>query len=176
MAEMAEFQNQAINGLPQAPPDEAMLTHTCALRYLGQGFEVDVPLKSDDTPESLAQRFHATHQHEYGFALPRAPIEWVDLRAAWEIAPPAWQFPLSAVSGEQAETITIWERGPQSEAPVQRKAQLWQRSALSLDTILDGPAIIIEEDTTIYTPSGWQAQVVDGGYLRITRLNQSEMR
>jgi N-methylhydantoinase A/oxoprolinase/acetone carboxylase beta subunit len=169
-AELAGFRTQAVSNLAQVPPAGAKLTHTCALRYLGQGFEVDVPLTPEDTLPTLTQRFHATHQHEYGFALPGASVEWVELRVAWEIAPRDWDFPGAVVSGHQVETVRLWEREPQSGLLVQREAQLWQRNALPPNITLPGPVIIVEEDTTIYTATGWQARVVDGGYLRIVRI------
>ncbi len=170
LAELAALQTQATDNLPQAPPPDASLSHTCALRYMGQGFEVDVPLEPGDTPDSLAERFHATHQHEYGFALSDAPVEWVDLRAAWEIAPREWRFPPLADSTEPVKPATVWERDSRTGAPLKQQAKLWRRRALPLNTILNGPAIIVEADTTIYTPTGWQARVVEGGYLRIKRL------
>lgn len=168
-AELAEYRKQATENLPQAPPPEAELSHVCALRYLGQGFEVDVPLHADDTPALLADRFHAIHEHEYGFALPEAPVEWVELRAVWEIAPRDWQFPAVDSTGEPSSTVEVWERDHDTAKMAPRLAHLWQRRALAVGTVLDGPVIITEADTTIYTPTGWQAKVVAGGYLRIVR-------
>lgn len=166
---LADYRQQAIANLSQAAPPQAKLSHICALRYLGQGFEVEVALTPDDTPQMLAGRFHTAHEHEYGFSLPDAAVEWVELRAAWEIPPRDWRFPPEEVSSDSADNVPIWERHSPSEPPVQRTAQLWQRSALAPGAVLDGPAIIVEEDTTIYMPTGWQGRVATGGYLRIKR-------
>jgi len=166
---LADFRQQAVDNLLQPPPPQAELAHTCALRYLGQGFEVEVSLKPDDTRQTLAERFHATHEHEYGFSLPEAAVEWVELRATWEIPPRDWQFPGPEQSGEPVQTVPLWERDGPGGALRQREAQLWTRSALTEGTPLAGPAIITEEDTTIYTPTGWQARVTAGGYLRLKR-------
>ncbi len=169
-ADLAQYRQQATENLPQAPPPEAHLSHVCALRYLGQGFEVDVTLQPDDTPATLADRFHTIHDHEYGFALPDAPVEWVELRAVWEIAPRDWQFPAVDSTGEASSVVSVWERDPNNAAKIASKtAHLWQRRSLAVGTVLDGPVIITETDTTIYTPTGWQAKVVDGGYIRIVR-------
>jgi N-methylhydantoinase A len=47
------------------------------LRYAGQSFELTVPLGPD-----LAERFHAEHEHRYGWAESDRPVELVAVRTA----------------------------------------------------------------------------------------------
>jgi N-methylhydantoinase A/oxoprolinase/acetone carboxylase beta subunit len=168
---LAGYRQQAVANLAPAAPPEAEVSHICALRYLGQGFEVEVRLRPDDTPQMLAGRFHLAHEQEYGFSLPEAAVEWVELRAAWEIPPRAWRFPPSQASLAPVERVPVWERAEPGGPALAGQAQLWARPALRPGVTVPGPAIILEEDTTIYTPTGWQARLAEAGYLRLTRVD-----
>jgi N-methylhydantoinase A len=57
----------------------AVRTATCDLRYVGQGFELDLTLEPFRT---LSERFHERHRERYGFADPDTPIEVVNVRAS----------------------------------------------------------------------------------------------
>ncbi|TML17476.1 MAG: hydantoinase/oxoprolinase family protein [Actinobacteria bacterium] len=62
------------------PLDEAGTlpgTGTADLRYVGQSFELSVPLQQD-----LAEAFHRAHEELYGFAERGRPVELVAVRAA----------------------------------------------------------------------------------------------
>jgi N-methylhydantoinase A/oxoprolinase/acetone carboxylase beta subunit len=63
---------------PQAPRG-AVRTATCDLRYVGQGFELDLTLEPFRT---LSERFHERHRERYGFADTDTPIEVVNVRAS----------------------------------------------------------------------------------------------
>ncbi len=74
------------------------------MRYLGQGFEVEIPVDDPGDTVELGKRFHRAHEHEYGFSMPTAPVEWVELRVAWEIPAPPWGF------SEETKTATAQPR------------------------------------------------------------------
>ena len=66
------------------PLDEAGTlprTGTADLRYVGQSFELSVPLQDD-----LAEAFHRAHEELYGFAERGRPVELVAVRTA-EVSP-----------------------------------------------------------------------------------------
>jgi N-methylhydantoinase A len=168
------FFRRAEQMLPQAPENigsrAVAMRRTAALRYLGQGFEVEVDVKDPSDLQDLAARFHDAHELEYGFALRRAPVEWVELRSSWEVAAPDWTFPASAPGGlDERRRTPLWELQKEEGTlrPVEVQALTMSRRALDLGDRLPGPAILLETDATIYIPGGWQAQVVEGGYLRI---------
>lgn len=169
--ESEDFYNQAYQGLSSAPQQGAQILRTAALRYLGQGFEVEIPVDDPSDLAELARRFHQAHEHEYGFSMPAAQVEWVELRVAWEIPAESWRFPALEDPPELSyEKIEIWELragGENKKEPVKSQARLYQRAALQDDTDIEGPAIIIEKDATIYIPTGWKAHVTNNGYLRI---------
>ncbi|MFQ5408439.1 MAG: hydantoinase/oxoprolinase family protein, partial [Anaerolineales bacterium] len=105
----ASLFEQAFAGLSQTPPSMARILHMAALRYLGQGFEVEVAVDEPRDVSALAERFHKAHEHEYGFSLPDAPVEWVELRVAWEVPADTWRFS-DAHETEGKEIVTdVWE-------------------------------------------------------------------
>jgi N-methylhydantoinase A len=68
------------------------------LRYVGQSFELTIPLQPD-----LAAAFHRAHEDRYGYADRRRAIELVSVRTADVRPGPAFDFP-------RAEALTV--RGP----------------------------------------------------------------
>jgi N-methylhydantoinase A len=48
-------------------------------------------------------------------------------------------------------------------------AAIYERAAVASGTILDGPAIIEQPDTTILVPRGWRCSAAEGGCLRLER-------
>ena len=142
------------------------------MRYMGQGFEVEISVDDPSDIAGLASGFHAAHQHEYGFAMEDAPVEWVELRAAWEIPAEEWDFPPPAESGSHDPKETeLWELLQsdvgEKRVPTVSQARLLQRELLPPGTELDGPAIVLEKDATTYIPTGWKAAITHNGYLRI---------
>jgi N-methylhydantoinase A/oxoprolinase/acetone carboxylase beta subunit len=170
----SEYFERALKQLPKPPDDSARQYLTAALRYLGQGFEVEVEVDDPGDIQEIERRFHAAHEHEYGFAMPASPVEWVELRAAWEIAAQEWRFPDESVTPQGSEAQTpLWERrvSPKGTSKiVSVQASQWQRSRLALGDKISGSAIIIEHDATTYIPTGWQGEVTPGGYMRIRKV------
>src|SRR5918994_3909653 len=69
--------------------DEQRMQRTADLRYVGQAFEVRVPVPDGqldaEGSETVAQAFHAAHRQLYGYDFatdPRQAVEWVNLRVS----------------------------------------------------------------------------------------------
>ena len=52
-------------------------------------------------------------------------------------------------------------------------AAVHDRLALPADTVLAGPAIVEQPDTTVWVPPGWEARVAALGCLHLTRAEQA---
>ncbi|MET0765856.1 MAG: hydantoinase/oxoprolinase family protein, partial [Blastococcus sp.] len=68
---------------------EQRMQRTADLRYVGQAFEVRVPVPDGqldaEGSETVAQAFHAAHRQLYGYDFatdPRQAVEWVNLRVS----------------------------------------------------------------------------------------------
>lgn len=169
-ADSVAYFERAFQKLSAPPPTGAQILHTAAMRYLGQGFEVEIPVDDPADIAELAKRFHNAHEHEYGFSMPTAPVEWVELRVAWEIPAPRWGFSESAeIAAPQPRQVWLYESTVGEGKPVAVNASVYQRYSLPLNFRLEGPAIVLEEDATTYIPTGWVANTAKGGYLRIRK-------
>lgn len=166
---------KAYEGLSARPPDGAQILRTAALRYLGQGFEVEIRVDDPAAVSRLEADFHNSHEHEYGFSMPGAPVEWVELRVAWEIPALQWGFPeVTDLSDQASHVAPVWEyqhdKGFGHEPrPTLVHAQVFARSRLPPEAEILGPAIVVEHDATTYIPTGWVARTAQGGYLRIRK-------
>lgn len=134
---------------------KAMFEWSADLRYVGQNFELILPLPGGnvfpDTLEHLLESFHARHREFYGYDMPEQGVEIVNLRltvTAARAVPPAEQ-PLSGgnLLLALAETRSVWfpETGFTS-TPV------YKRELLPAGTSFDGPLIIEQMDTTTVVP------------------------
>jgi N-methylhydantoinase A/oxoprolinase/acetone carboxylase beta subunit len=169
-AESEAYFERAYQDLSAPPPADAQILRTAALRYLGQGFEVEITIDDPADTAEIGRRFHNAHEHEYGFSMPAAPVEWVELRVAWEIPAPTWAFPeVTDTIPQQPRQIRLWESHSGTGKPTAVNASVYRRSSLPLDSLLQGPAIVVEEDATTYIPTGWVAHTAKGGYLRIRK-------
>jgi N-methylhydantoinase A len=64
--------------------DSVILVRLADLRYLGQGFELEVPVAEGSLEaaqiDETVDRFHAAHKRRYGYAGTENPVEIVNLR------------------------------------------------------------------------------------------------
>jgi N-methylhydantoinase A len=165
-ADIDDLKARAVHTLSAAPPPGVELCWSGALRYVGQGFEVEVSVDPAEDIDAVAERFHRAHEAEYGFALPHAPVEWVELRVFWVRPSTSWAFP--APTGSPNDGVCrLWERGRDGGPPQAIEAPLVQRSGLAPGRLLQGPAVVVAPDSTAYVPRGWRAEAVAGGYLRV---------
>ena len=132
------------------------------LRYVGQSYEVTVPLASPITPTALegaTAAFHDRHRRRYGHADPDSHVEAVALRARGTVPvppPPLPHEPETDVPLEDAEigTRPVWF-APDGPA----ETTTYARESLRHGHTLGGPAVLHQYDTTIVVPPGWRARV-----------------
>lgn len=170
--EAKAYYDEAEKKISASLPEGANLLQIAALRYLGQGFEVEILITDPSDIDTLEKKFHETHQREYGFSIPEAQVEWVELRAFWEIAAKEWAFPSQNTEEQETKkTVPVWEfqANEENPEPLESQAIYLDRRFLASGSKLEGPAIITEQGATTYIPTGWKAQVTDTGYLRIKK-------
>jgi len=168
VADLPQRYVSAVARLPRARPAGVPLQRSAALRYAGQGNEVQVPVADPTDLDALARAFHRAHEREYGFDLPAAALELVSLRVAWEQPAPTWRFPDAPLQQAPIVRCALWELD-EYERPERRQARALPRSALRPGEWFAGPAVLLEPDSTSYVPTGWRAQRAPGGHLRIRR-------
>lgn len=136
---------------------------TAEMRYIGQSFEITVPLHAPLTEDQAAEAFHSRYQAIYQRSEPEAPIEVVDLRlqVVGIVPPPALPAPPTARGQVQPRERRGVRLGGQQIA-----ANVYHRGDLGPGTRIEGPAIVEQYDSTTVVPPGWRVQVDGAGNLR----------
>jgi N-methylhydantoinase A len=115
-------------------------------RYVGQGYELDVPVAVGDRGVDVAARFVERHVQRTGFALDRA-VESISLRTTVGGSPWPVQFARPTRDGALSESA-IPEDEDDGRAMTRTRV---------------GPAVVRLPDATLYIATGWTAQSLDLG-------------
>jgi len=164
-SELAEWLSQHGAG-----SDGATFNPAADMRYVGQSYEIEVPidpawLGPAGGPAVLAA-FHRAHERAFGHADREAPAEIVNLRVQLRATRP--RVPLREVAAGAASPAPrakrrIWLDGRPTDAAV------FERADLGAGARLTGPAIIEQPDTTVLVPAGHLGQVDRFGNLILRR-------
>ena len=140
------------------------------MRYVGQSYEIDVPVELDWLAPGggapLLAAFHRAHERAFGHADLDAPAEIVNLRIqlrAERPRVPLEELPPGAAAPAPRASRRIWLDGRPTEARV------FDRAALGRGARLAGPAIVEQPDTTVLVPGGHVGEVDRFGNLLLRR-------
>ncbi|MEM9224695.1 MAG: hydantoinase/oxoprolinase family protein, partial [Pseudomonadota bacterium] len=154
--------------------EKVSLLRSGDLRYVGQGYELkidfpDGPL-DEGALEAVWQAFHERHRDEYGHAFTESPIEIVTVRLRGIGAVDKLQAPPPAETTGEANQVG-------SGRCVFRVAEVlkdfdtpyFERASLPADRSYEGPAILLQTDSTTVVPPGWTFRSDVAGNLHLTR-------
>lgn len=156
-------------GVPDAPLEE---TRLAAMRYVGQGHEITVdvpvrPLVAGDAG-ALQAAFDAAYAALYGRTIPGMTVEIL----TWSLTvsgPEPPLAPLPAAAGIPApepvgrRAVTDPARAEREDLPVYR------RRDLTTGMVLDGPALVVEDQTTTLVGAGFTLTCNAHGHLDLRR-------
>jgi len=134
------------------------------VRYVGQGWELVVPVGRPADLELVRRVFEEKHEATYGFKLDK-PIEVVTIRAFGVVTRRKPKLREPPAEGEPEPTS--YRRayfGEWIETPVYR------RENLPRGFRLDGPAVIEERHSVTVVPPRWRVEVGRMGVLELRRL------
>jgi N-methylhydantoinase A len=151
------------------PPAAQRLIRRLDARYRGQSYELGIS-GAALTPECVAAELKDAHQARYGHA-PAAPVEVVHVRVAAVGAVPQpalpYEPPTSAICPEPVAEVGVRIGGVALPTP------LFRREDLRPGSLLEGPALVVQPDTTCWLPPGWRA-CVDGWYNVVASRDAAE--
>lgn len=120
------------------------------MRYVGQSHELEVTWDGDW--DVIKDRFHGAHQDRFGFRRTGEPVELVNLRAVAEGRPPiTWDDLPPAPS-----TDPVGDDG------------VWRRSTLPPGFVIEGPGVVVEENSATLVEEGDRLTVLGDGTLQLT--------
>ena len=143
-------------------------TRRAYMRYVGQGYEIAVVLPdATNRAEVLREAFESAYLQLYGRTIPDLDVEVLSWTLALSSAAPAFRF----APGEDAGDPGIASRGSMYD-PVLNDvvtAPRFARETLVPGTVVEGPAIIVEAQTTTVVVSTFTATISPGGDILMTR-------
>ena len=149
---LATFRQEQVDGA------DVTLNFSADLRYVGQFNEVEVPgfdTGTADTAawEQLVTQFHRLHDERFGYSLPHAEVELINLRLS---ATGATKKPVTQkheLGGPAADHARKGERPAWFDNRLMT-VPVYDGLALQPGNRLPGPAIIEQPTTTIVLPGG----------------------
>lgn len=152
-------------------PDTARYLRYTDIHYVGQGYELRVPVPGDEVNEENIQEtlaaFHSVHHSEYGHSFPDSPVEFVNIRVTGIGPIPKIGTPVVASDGSLDKALvkrdmTIFRL---EEHLDQYETAFYNRDALPLNNRIPGPAIILQTDSTTVVPPDCSITADDSGVL-----------
>lgn len=159
-------------------PEDRTLRRVAECRYVGQGFELraDVPPGRLDREKvgQIIQSFHAAHDREYAHHFDENPVELITLRVVALGRTPPLELPRRQAGGETNPAAARVDVRPTSflvDGQVQRlDTPRLDRTKLRGGDKVEGPAIVVQQDSTTLIPPGYRAVIDEQGILVVRRL------
>ena len=154
-------------------PDAARYLRYTDIHYVGQGYELRVPVPGGEVNEETIQEtlaaFHALHYSEYGHSFPDSPVEFVNIRVTGIGPMPKIGTPTVASGGSLDKALV--KRGMTvfrlEEHLDEYETAFYRRPDLPLNTRITGPAIILQTDSTTVVPPDCSITAASSGILVI---------
>lgn len=153
---------------PDAQTNYALLVDA---RYIGQSYELTVAW--DEDWERQREIFEASHEENYGFADPDALMEIVVARmVVTQQLEHGDLESVEAISSEVAPTRhrDVYINGDWREVPI------YDRTSFGADTVIEGPAVIQQFDSTVYIRPDQVAENDTYDFLHILPSSDQESR
>lgn len=129
------------------------------MRYKGQSYELTVPFLPDEQMKDDYQgRFHRQHERTYGYQLPQAELEIVNLRlrATGFVPHPKIPQKIPGNPDPSPALLGFYKVGFSTDT---QKIPFYHGEKLTSGNIISGPAVIVRSDTTILLELGDQGKI-----------------
>ncbi len=163
---LQELEERGRRGLSAdgVPAERQGMAHSADLRYVGQGYHLNVPVAGGvldrSAVEAIREAFHAAHELTYGFRNPGEPVEIVNIRVAaiGRLDKPA--FAAHPGGGQDAAsarrgTREVYSRERAEWVPF----AVYERAGLRPGNTVEGPAIVEQPDSTTVVPPAYRGGV-----------------
>lgn len=169
--DLEELEIQARNQLHRdgVTAKDMMLIRGADCRYVGQGYELRASIPQGElTAENIHEiweSFHSIHEAEYGHRFAENPIELVNLRVIAVGAVPKLQPPHLDGGGSLQDALVreanlLYRTDGKLEPHATR---FYLRERLPVGARFDGPAVVLQKDSTTLLPPGSSAVVEANG-------------
>ena len=167
--EMRAEARDVVGNATSAPLAE---TRRAYMRYIGQGYEIAVTLpEAMNGAEMLREAFEAAYRQLYGRVIPDLDVEVMSWTLALSSRAPEFRFP---GTDDDAADALIARQGPMYDPVLNAvvTAPRFARESLSAGTVIRGPAMIVEAQTTTVVTSTFTATVSPRGDIIMKRSQE----
>jgi N-methylhydantoinase A len=133
--------------------EQLVLERSLDMRYVGQGYELNVPLTDD-----FVAAFHDRHNHRYGYSDPARATELVNVRLKAIGRTNKPDLARHELRDEDGSVAIIGECQMVFDGR-KSKASLVDRSLLEPGNALAGPALVVEYSTTTVVPPDFHCRM-----------------
>jgi N-methylhydantoinase A len=138
---------------------------TADMRYIGQEYYVNVPIKLPINLEEINKNFHSTYEQQYGHSTPEGPCEFINLRliAVGKI--------LKSKSMKSIDKKNIKEKSSRKIIFNKKnyETDILDRQIIETNEKFIGPIVIEEETATTVIPPNYSLIKDDYGNLIINK-------
>ena len=146
------------------------LEYKIYMRYAGQGWEIAVPISAADASQPEASRFLARFEEDYKRLFGRTVQGMEAEITVWSVnaftptaKPERVQDVAAKTPVESQQSRPCFDPALGQAVP----AQIIARDMLATGSLVDGPALIVEDETTIVLPASRQATAASDGTIDI---------
>ncbi len=151
-------------------PEKTVINRRLDMKYEGQAHTLKIPCPNgeldEDDIDSLEQKFHKTHNREYGFKLEDSEIKIVNFHdiGLVPIEPPSIQKYENDATLEDSflEEREVYDGEKEVNTPV------YQKEKFPIDVTVEGPCVIEGKTATIIVPADFKVKHDLYGNLRMT--------
>ena len=146
--------------------ERAVARRSLDVRYVGQSFEltVDYPGRAKELGKAIASGFHRAHRQRFGYSDQSEPVEIVNLRLKMVLPVekpephPQEQATESPNEAQMSEERVVFKEGA-------FPTPTYQRERLRCGNHIQGPALVLQMDSTTVVTPGWCGKVDPYGNL-----------
>lgn len=155
--------------------DKTMISGFADMRYVGQAYEVRVPVDlshgglAEAGVREAIETFHVAHDDRFGYQYSgRHPVEIVNIGATgFGLFPPL-------ITAQESRAGCAWKTACREirkgvfRGTGEVRLPVFERSLIPVETPADGPCIIEQYDATLVVEPGWQARLDATGQIILT--------
>ncbi|MYE83680.1 MAG: hypothetical protein F4X36_17920 [Gammaproteobacteria bacterium] len=177
MAEMRQEAREIVEAATEAPLDE---TRRAYMRYAGQGYEIAVELPAGSADEYGREALHAAFEDAYrtlyGRVIPDLDIEVLSWTLTLGAEPAALSATALANEGTAADGAPAATELYDPGAGERLRARRFARESLAAGAAVEGPALIVEAQTTTVLSPAFHARVSPRGDIVMERIEMGTER
>lgn len=160
------------------PEDKRRIEIIAECRYHGQGFELraampDGPVTAE-TYRTITDSFHDQHQLDYGYSYRDAEVELITLRAIGSASARKIVIPeVQKTDGSSVDRALMFVRTTTFDNGQTLETPRYDRTKLYAGDVVNGPAILIQHNSTTLVPPGYAAETLAHGNTRVRLVGEA---